>query len=56
MHAPGVDFIGPHAAAIGGPAKIDPRLTTEKTLAVVGPWRVVTLTDPRLPASGCIGH
>ncbi len=56
MRAPGVDFIGPHAAAIGGAAKIDPRLTTEKTLAVVGPWRVVTLTDPRLPSSGCIGH
>ena len=55
MRAPGVDFIGPHAAPIGGPAKIDPRLTTEKTLTVLGPWRVVTLTDPRL-APSCIGH
>jgi hypothetical protein len=56
MSAPGVDFIGPHAASIGGAAKIDPRLTTERTLKVVGPWRVVTLTDPRLPSSACIGH
>jgi len=56
MRAPGVDFIGPHAAAIGGAAKVDPRLTTVRTVAVVGPWRVVTRTDPRLPASGCIGR
>jgi hypothetical protein len=56
MRAPGVDFIGPHAAAIGGPAAVDPRLTVEHTLAVVGPWRVVTLTDPRLAPSACIGR
>jgi hypothetical protein len=55
MHAPGVDFIGPHAAQIGGPAKIDPRLTTERTLAVVGPWRVVQLTTPGLPTA-CDGR
>ena len=55
MHAPGVDFIGPHAAAIGGAAKIDPRLTHAKTLAVVGPWKVVQLTDPRIPAR-CVGR
>lgn len=55
MRAPGVDFIGPHAAAIGGKAKVDPRLTHEHLLAVVGPWRVVQLTDPRLPPR-CVGR
>ncbi len=56
MHAPGVDFIGPHAAQIGGPARIDHRLTRAQTLATVGPWRVVRLTDPRLPANACAGR
>ena len=37
MRAPGVDFIGPKAAQIGGPAKIDPRLTRAETVA--GPDR-----------------
>ncbi|MGH2858957.1 MAG: hypothetical protein ACRDMJ_15895 [Solirubrobacteraceae bacterium] len=55
MSRPGVDFIGPHAAQIGGPAKVDPRLTRERSLAVVGPWRVVQLTDPRL-APTCVGR
>jgi len=54
MHAPGVDFIGPHSAQTGGPAPIDPRLTRARLLAVVGPWRVVQLTDPRLPPT-CVG-
>lgn len=54
MGAPGVDFIGPHAAQIGGPAKVDPRLTRSRQLAVVGPWTVVQLTDPRL-APHCVG-
>ena len=55
MRTDGVDFIGPKAAAIGGPAKIDPLLTHEVLIAVVGPWRVVTLTNPRKPHT-CIGR
>jgi hypothetical protein len=55
MRAPGVDFIGPHAAQIGGPAHVDPRLTHAETVVTVGPWRVVRLTDPRLPSSACVG-
>jgi hypothetical protein len=55
MSRPGVDFIGPHNAAAGGPAAIDPRLTREQTLAVVGPWRVVRLTTPGLPTA-CDGR
>jgi hypothetical protein len=55
MGAPGVDFIGPHSAQIGGPAVVDPRLTHSQTLAVVGPWRVVRLTTPGLPQA-CDGH
>lgn len=56
MRAPGVDFIGPHAAQIGGPARVDPRLTRHQTLATVGPWRVVRLTDPRLHSAACVGR
>ncbi|MGH2915523.1 MAG: hypothetical protein ACRDMX_11095 [Solirubrobacteraceae bacterium] len=55
MRAPGVDFVGPHAAQIGGPAKVDPRLTQRQTLAVVGPWQVLRLTTPGLP-TGCDGR
>jgi hypothetical protein len=55
MRAPGVDFIGPHASAIGGAARVDHRLTTERPLATVGPWRVVALTDPNHPTA-CVGH
>jgi hypothetical protein len=55
MREPGVDFVGPHAAQIGGPARVDPRLTKARTLAVVGPWRVVRLTTPGLP-TGCDGR
>jgi hypothetical protein len=55
MSAPGVDFIGPHAAQIGGAAKVDPRLTHSQTLAVVGPWKVVRLTTPGLPTA-CDGR
>ena len=49
MRAPGVDFIGPHNAADGGPAAVDPRLTHEQTIGHFGVWRIVALTDPRLP-------
>jgi hypothetical protein len=56
MSAPGVDFIGPHNGTDGGPAAVDPRLTHEQTLARVGVWRVVRLTDPHLPSSSCVGH
>lgn len=54
MRAPGVDFITAKSAQTGGPAAIDPRLTHSRQLAVVGPWRVVQLTDPRL-APRCVG-
>jgi hypothetical protein len=56
MRAPGVDFIGPHSGANGEAAHVDPRLTRERPLPGAGPWRVVQLTDPRLPPSACIGH
>ena len=56
MRAPGVDFIGPRNATDGSPARVDPRLTRIATLARVGVWRVVQLSDPRLPPSACIGH
>ncbi len=55
MRAPGVDFIGPQSAQTGGPAVVDPRLIRERQLAVVGPWRVVQLTDPLL-APICVGR
>ena len=55
MRAPGVDFIGPRNATDGSPARVDPRLTSARTLAQVGDWRVVSMTDPRLPPSACIG-
>jgi hypothetical protein len=56
MREPGVDFIGPHAAQIGGPAHRDPRLTHAETIATAGPWRVVRLTDPRLHTTACVGR
>jgi hypothetical protein len=57
MRAPGVDFIGPKAAQIGGPAKIDHRLTHAETVAVVGPWRVAALSDPALShGTACVGR
>ena len=56
MSAPGVDFIGPHNGTDGAAAAVDPRLTTVQTLAHVGVWTVVRLTDPRLPPSACVGH
>jgi hypothetical protein len=55
MRAPGVDFIGPHNATDGEAAAVDPRLTKSQTLATVGVWRVVRLTDPRLP-DACDGR
>jgi hypothetical protein len=56
MRAPGVDFIGPRDATDGASARVDPRLTRMRTLAQVGVWRVVQLTDPRLPLSPCVGR
>jgi hypothetical protein len=56
MRAPGVDFIGPHSGANGEAARVDPRLTRERPLGGAGTWRVVQLTDPRLPASRCVGR
>jgi len=56
MSRPGVDFIGPHNTTDGGAAKVDPRLTRVRTLAQVGVWRVVALTDPRLPSTACVGR
>jgi hypothetical protein len=56
MRAPGVDFIGPHSGANGEAAHIDPRLTRERPLGGAGSWRVVALSDPRLPPSRCVGR
>jgi hypothetical protein len=56
MRAPGVDFIGPHSGANGEAAHIDPRLTRARPLGGAGTWRVVQMTDPRLPLSRCIGR
>jgi hypothetical protein len=56
MSAPGVDFIGPHNGTDGGPAPVDPRLTRMQTLAHVGVWTVVRLTDPRLSSAACVGR
>jgi hypothetical protein len=56
MRAPGVDFIGPHSGANGEAAHIDPRLTRERPLGGAATWRVVQLTDPRLPDSRCVGR
>jgi hypothetical protein len=56
MTQPGVDFIGPHNATDGGPAPVDHRLTRVQTLAVVGHWRVLRLTDPRLHGTACVGR
>jgi hypothetical protein len=55
MHAPGLDFIGPHNGTDGEAAPVDPRLTRHQTLVTKAGWRVVRLTDPRLPA-GCVGR
>ena len=55
MRAPGLDFVGPHNAAAGGKARVDPRLTHHVQLLAVGSWRVVRLTDPRLP-DPCVGR
>jgi len=56
MRAPGVDFIGPHSGANGEAAHVDPRLTRERPVGGAGTWRVVQLTDPRLPPSRCVGR
>jgi hypothetical protein len=56
MRAPGVDFIGPHNGANGEAAHVDPRLTAERPVGGAGHWRVVQLTDPRLPTSRCVGR
>jgi hypothetical protein len=55
MRAPGLDFIGAHNGTNGAPARVDPRLTTRRQLAQVGSWRVVRITDPRLP-DPCTGR
>jgi hypothetical protein len=57
MHAPGLDFIGPHNGTDGAPAPVDPRLTDHQTVANVDGWRVVRLTDPSHPGlTGCVGR
>ena len=56
MRAPGVDFIGPHNRTDGEAAPVDPRLTHHETVAEVGGWRVVRLTDPRLSTTACVGR
>lgn len=56
MRAPGVDFIGPHNRTDGATAPVDPRLTRHERVAEVAGWRVVRLTDPRLPSTACVGR
>jgi hypothetical protein len=56
MSAPGVDFVGPHNSTDGEAAPVDPRLTDHQHLFAVDGWRVVRLTDPRLPSTACVGH
>jgi hypothetical protein len=56
MRAPGLDFIGPHNATDGAPAAIDHRLTKAQRVGGAGPWRVIRLTDPRLPSTRCVGR
>ena len=57
MHAPGLDFIGPHNATDGQAAPVDPRLTQHQRLVSVDGWRVVRLTDPNhAELSACVGH
>ena len=55
MTQPGLDFIGPHNSVDGGPAAVDPRLTTHQDLGSTGGWRWVRLTTPGLP-QGCDGR
>jgi hypothetical protein len=57
MHAPGLDFIGPHNGTDGEAAPVDPRLTHHQTLVSVDGWRVVALTDPNHPdLTACVGR
>ncbi len=57
MHAPGLDFIGPHNGTDGQAAPVDPRLTRRQTLVSVDGWRVVRLTDPNHPdLTACVGR
>jgi hypothetical protein len=57
MHAPGVDFIGPHNGTDGAPAPVDHRLTSEQQVTSVGGWRVVRLTDPsHSELDRCVGR
>jgi hypothetical protein len=57
MHAPGLDFIGPHNGTDGAPAPVDPRLTDHQTVATVDGWRVVRLSDPNHPElTPCVGR
>jgi hypothetical protein len=56
MSQPGVDFIGPHNGTDGEEAPVDPRLTGHEQVTSVDGWRVVRLTDPRLPSAACVGH
>ena len=56
VREPGVDFVGPHNATDGALAAVDPRLTKSEPLGAAGVWRVIRLTDPRLPSSTCVGR
>jgi hypothetical protein len=57
MSAPGLDFIGPDNRATGIPAAISPRLLGDRTVARIGSWDVMALSDPRdRAADACIGR
>jgi hypothetical protein len=46
MRHQGVMFVGPHDTIDGIAAAINPRLTSQQLLAVVGAWRVYRMTKP----------
>ena len=55
MRAPGVDFIGPTTAPTASPATSIRGSPASEPLGQAGSWRVVQLTDPRLPTA-CVGR
>ena len=54
MRHQGVLFVGPHNSIAGGPARIDPRLTSIVPIAQEGVWRVYRVTQPG-HANRCVG-
>jgi hypothetical protein len=55
LRKPGLDFIGPHNAADGVVAAVDPRLAVRRTILRAGVWRVVRVTLAG-DADRCVGR